>query len=387
MKSNRMSLSEVWNHYTTELEKIKKQKQNDKVLLWLFSISTALMCFFTTLNIGNNKIMRILAIASLVIAFLGLIGVILSYLNEKKLKNWFHQTYACPKCDKFIGEEELMNSGCSCKNCSTSITPSLSIQKEKIKINHWLIPLLLTCAVIGTLVFIVKPVPIPVKMLEEDMVHIDGGTFEMGATENQKEVAFKDEYDPHKVSVADFYLCKHEVTQDLWEVVMGYNNSKHPGDSMPIENVTYNECLEFIKKLNKMTGKKYRLPTEEEWEYAARGGKYSTDLRYAGSNNVDEVAWYAMNSGQSTHKVCLKVPNELGLYDMSGNVLEWCTTIYSKEGYTVSDSSKQKDDDIVRIVMRGGSVLSDSDRVRVSYRQYFELGMKGSGVGLRLVRE
>ncbi|MDD6784574.1 MAG: formylglycine-generating enzyme family protein, partial [Prevotellaceae bacterium] len=128
----------------------------------------------------------------------------------------------------------------------------------------------------------------------------------------------------HQVTLSSYYIGETEVTQALWAVVMGNNPSRFKGDNNPVEKVSWNDCQEFISKLNSLTGQKFRLPTEAEWEYAARGGNKSRGYQYSGSNNLDDVAWYYGNSGSKTHIVKTKQPNELGIYDMSGNVWEWC---------------------------------------------------------------
>ena len=160
-----------------------------------------------------------------------------------------------------------------------------------------------------------------------DMVYVEGGTFTMGATSEQGSDAYSDESPAHSVTVSDFYIGKYEVTQAQWRAVMGSNPSKFKGDNLPVEQVSWNDIQKFITKLNTMTGKTFRLPTEAEWEYAARGGNQSKGYKYSGSNTLDNVAWY-YNSGGKTHPVGQKQPNELGLYDMSGNVWEWCQDWY-----------------------------------------------------------
>ena len=173
-----------------------------------------------------------------------------------------------------------------------------------------------------------------------NMIRVQGGTFSMGAQkDNQNEKNYDSEADSdekpvHTVSVGDFYIGETEVTCGLWKAVMGSDPSYFKnGDNYPVEKVSWNDCQEFIKKLNQKTGKTFRLPTEAEWEYAARGGNKSRGYKYSGSNNLSEVAWYGYYDDSdknrtiteiTTKPVKTKIPNELGLYDMSGNVWEWC---------------------------------------------------------------
>ena len=159
------------------------------------------------------------------------------------------------------------------------------------------------------------------------MINVEGGTFTMGATAEMEDEALWDREKPtHSVTLSNYYIGQTEVTQALWKAVMGNNPSYFKGDEgddLPVEYVSWDDCQEFIRKLNRLTGKRFRLPTEAEWEYAARGGNKSRGYKYAGSNAIDEVAWYGSNSVR-IHTVAAKQANELGLYDMSGNVFEWC---------------------------------------------------------------
>ena len=166
-----------------------------------------------------------------------------------------------------------------------------------------------------------------VNGIKYNMVWVDGGTFRMGATSEQGS-EISDEKPVHSVTLSGYYIGKTEVTQALWKAVMGINPSRFKGDYLPVENVSWDDCQEFIRKLNSMTGQNFRLPTEAEWEFACRGGNNSRGYKYSGSNYIDNVAWYDGNSGDKTHPVATKSPNELGIYDMSGNVWEWCADWY-----------------------------------------------------------
>ena len=182
----------------------------------------------------------------------------------------------------------------------------------------------------------------------------------------------------------NYYIGKYEVTQALWQAVMGSNPSCFKGDDLPVEMVTWNDCQDFISKLNAMTGKRFRLPSEAEWEYAARGGNKSRGYQYIGSNTIGDVAWYGDNSGSKTHAVGTKQPNELGIYDMAGNVLEWC-----QDWYGSYNSSPQVNPTGAasgsRRVDRGGSWLNSAWNCRTSYRDESASCCCDSNLGFRLV--
>ena len=200
-----------------------------------------------------------------------------------------------------------------------------------------------------------------------EMIYVEGGTFTMGCTSEQGNECYNDEKPAHQVTLSSYYIGKFEVTQVLWQAVMGSNPSCFKGDNSPVEQVSWDDIQTFIRKLNLLTGHTYRLPTEAEWEFAARGGAKSNGYKYSGSNNIDQVAWYNGNSSSTTHSVGTKQPNELGIYDMSGNVWEWCQdwygnySSYAQTNPTGASSGSYRD-------LRGGSWGSYPWRCRVSNR-------------------
>jgi formylglycine-generating enzyme required for sulfatase activity len=212
-----------------------------------------------------------------------------------------------------------------------------------------------------------------------EMVYVKGGTFQMGSNDGDS-----DEKPVHTVTVSDFYIGKYEVTQKQWREIMGNNPSNFKNcDNCPVEMVSWNDVQEFIKKLNQKTGKNYRLPTEAEWEYAARGGSQSRGYKYAGSNNIGEVAWYDDNSSSKTHAVGGKKPNELGIYDMSGNVYEWCSDWYGNYSAGSQRNPQGPTSGTIR-VLRGGGWGSGAGVCRVSGRFLNAPGGRDRNSGFRL---
>jgi formylglycine-generating enzyme len=218
----------------------------------------------------------------------------------------------------------------------------------------------------------------------------------MGCTSEQSNCD-SDEKPTRRVTISDFYIGKYEVTQKQWRAVMGTSTdfgsaqsaslsdpSNFKGcDDCPVERVSWNDIQEFIKTLNQKTGKKYRLPTEAEWEFAARGGSAGSPTRYSGSNNIDEVAWYDKNSGSKTNPVGRKKANELGLFDMSGNVWEWCSDWYGSYS-SGSQTNPQGPSSGSGRVLRGGGWFSYAQYCRVSIRSYGAPGYRGNYRGFRL---
>lgn len=202
------------------------------------------------------------------------------------------------------------------------------------------------------------------------MIKVHGGTFTMGATSEQGNDANSDEKPAHQVTLSDYYIGQTEVTQALWDAVMDNNPSHFTGDmNRPVENVSYGDCQTFISKLNKLTDKTFRMPTEAEWEFAARGGIKSQSYKYAGSNDIKEVAWYKDNAGDKPHPVATKKANELGLYDMSGNVSEWCRDKYSSYSSDPQTNPTNYYSGYY-LVYRGGDYVNRDYTCRVSSRHY-----------------
>ena len=218
-----------------------------------------------------------------------------------------------------------------------------------------------------------------------EMIAVEGGTFTMGATSEQGSDAYDDEKPAHQVTLSSYYIGKTEVTQELWQAVMGSNPSKFSGTNLPVEKVSWEDCQSFVIKLNELTGKNFRLPTEAEWEYAARGGNKSNGFKFSGGNNIAEVAWYSENGNKISHPVATKAPNELGIYDMSGNVWEWCSDWYSSSYYTSSSQTNPTGPNSGSYrVYRGGSWSGNDRYCRVSHRDSNYPSYRFNYLGLRL---
>jgi formylglycine-generating enzyme required for sulfatase activity len=212
------------------------------------------------------------------------------------------------------------------------------------------------------------------------MVFVKGSTFNMGREDGEA-----NEKPKYSVRVSDFYMGRYEVTQKQWQYVMGNNPSYFSGcDYCPVEQVSWNDVQEFIQKLNQKTGKDYRLPTEAEWEYAARGGRRSSGCTFSGSNIVGNVAWYSGISESKTHPVGRKHANELGLFDMSGNVWEWCSDRY-RTNSSSNQTSTKKSTDSTLCAIRGGGWLNDAKGCKTTFRSFKIPSSRLYSIGFRLV--
>ncbi len=262
-----------------------------------------------------------------------------------------NQGKTCPKC----GRGGLPAEALFCPDCGTKLTGANGS--------------------FATFTETVKGVPF-------DMVAVEGGSFIMGSPPN--EAGRNDDEVQHRVTLSNFYIGKFAVTQELWETVMGHNPSKFRGYNLPVETVSWDDCQSFLKRLNQLTGKTYRLPTEAQWEYAARGGTQSKGYIYAGSNNINEVAEYGGNNKITTNPVGGKNPNELGFYDMSGNVWEWSQDWYGNYLSTPQENPVGPSTGASR-VNRGGSRYSLAPSCRVANRGNDSPGYHSCYLGLRLV--
>ncbi len=235
-----------------------------------------------------------------------------------------------------------------------------------------------------------------VKGVSFDMIYVEGGTFQMGATSEQGDDAESDEKPAHSVTLDSYYAGETEVTQALWEAVMGSNPSSfNKGGAYPVEYVSWDDIVnDFLPKLNRLTGQTFRLPTEAEWEYAARGGSKSRGYKYSGSNILSEVAWYGYVDDSDANRtintattmpVKRKRPNEQGLYDMSGNVWEWCQDWYDGKYYSSSPSRNPKGPAAGSDrVLRGGSWINFAGYCRVSLRDGYDPDGRSYDNGFRL---
>lgn len=232
--------------------------------------------------------------------------------------------------------------------------------------------------------------PLPRKLTVQElrdygMVFVPGGTFKMGCDSQLDPNCFEDEKPVHEQSVTDFYIGSHEVTGRVWRSVMD-GDPKVLGkafcDECPVVDVSWEEVQVFIARLNKMTGKQFRLPTEAEWEFAAMGGKESKGYIYSGSNTLSETVWYERNTGMELKPVGTKLPNELGIYDMSGNVWEWCADLYRK--YGSSEETSVTAGETKRYVMRGGSAEDSAAVCRVKSRVGYPPVFQSYSLGFRL---
>jgi len=213
-----------------------------------------------------------------------------------------------------------------------------------------------------------------------NMIFVEGGTFQMGS--NAK-IASIVEQPVHKVTLSNYYIGETPVTQALWKAVMKKNPSEVKGDDLPVTNISWDDAYKFIYKLNDLTDSEYRLPTEAEWEFAARGGNYSENYKYAGSNKIGDVAWYNRNTDVEPMSVAQLDSNELGIYDMSGNVREWCEDWYGEyKSKAQTDPEGPKDGD--ECVVRGGSFYSIAEDCRPTMRDYEEPDNTCDSLGFRL---
>ena len=264
---------------------------------------------------------------------------------------------------------------------STPFTTELSFKKHNFKLTQDEYEDLIQAIEITE---VIKPINLTLKRKIKgvpEMVLVKGGCFMMGGKESKFQKPI------HEVCVGNFFIGKYEVTQKQWKEITGNNPSKFQCDNCPVERISWNDIQDYIAKLNAKTGQTFRLPTEAEWEYAARGGNQSSGYKYSGSNNVDDVAWYSDNAGSRTHKVGTKKDNELGIFNMSGNVMELCADWWAEDYYRRSPKNSPTGPNTGSYrVYRGGSWSATIKGCRVWFRYRTEPDYKYSGIGFRLAR-
>ncbi len=226
--------------------------------------------------------------------------------------------------------------------------------------------------------------------IQKNMVRIEGGVLKMGVAVEGGQGATDDNTPLHEVKLSPYYICKYEVTEEEWQLVMGDNpsdksNGMMVSSSCPVDNISWMDCQEFVKKLTQLTGIPFRLPTEAEWEFAARGGEEDPSVQYAGKSEIEDCGWYVGNSSRIKHPVGTKGANSYGLYDMTGNVREWVKDFYEKDYYSRSpEQDPQGPSKGDRHVVRGGSFNNQDDACAVTYRSYAAPDSKNKFTGLRL---
>lgn len=275
----------------------------------------------------------------------------------------------------------------------------VDFSKKSRKWQIWVTFGIVVAVVIGLAIFMRQRYDNPTMVFSEDltqfsinnipfeMLYVEGGNYLMGASDTLN--ADKDEFPVHTVHVPSFMIGKYPVTQRQWMSIMDYNPSYYKGDDLPVEGVSWFDAQEFTRKLSLLTGKEFDLPTEAEWEYAARGGNKSKGYKYSGGDDPDKVGWFKDNSESGTHIVGKKIPNELGIYDMSGNVWEWCWDYYGENYYAncLDSNSLIGPQGMHRAnwrVFRGGSIQLSQDFMRVSNRDSFEPNGRDHDIGFRL---
>ena len=301
-------------------------------------------------------------------------------IAKKKLIGETSQT--CPVC----GMTNDINSP-YCPTCGWTYIPFQSKKLDEKRLatakKIWL-----SKGHIGTVVEEVptKILPQPIMELIHDMVRVEGGSFTMGGTREQGEDAFEDEKPAHKVTLSSYSIGRYPITQEQWEAVMGNNPSHFKGGKLPVDSVSWFDCQDFVKKLSEITGRRFRLPTEAEWEYAARGGKKGKKYKFSGGHVLNLVGWYNENSGGTSHEVGKKSPNELGIYDMSGNIWEWVQDW--KGDFTEEEQENPTGPKTgIERICRGGGWNREIDRARVSYRGDDQPDLRYCSLGLRIVMD